>query len=293
MQVLQMSGTGGLEVVDCPACGPGVSSVEWMDDGKPTRYVRCGKCGTVRASPRTPRAERMAQLSTTFGLDADARSLEVIRRPALRREAEVIKTLKAGGRLLDIGCSTGALFEFFDQPEWQNYGVELSPSAADYAMATHAAQVHIGTLQEAPLTGIRFDVVTMIDMFYYVDDPRAELEAVRRTIHPDGLLCVEIPGESYTLLRSCGLVCWMLDHRWTRLHTDSSYLYWYSHGALENLMIASGFKVLHWEVIPSPTKSGLLQQMGDTYGKAMTRVTRRWPTLLDWTTKYLCVAQAD
>lgn len=118
-----------IEYVNCPVCETD-NHVVWMDDGKPTRYVRCRTCRTVYASPRASRIVRDAWLDTTFGLSPQVLELTVARCPALMREAAIIQRIKDKGRMLDVGCSTGAFFEYFNKTNWERYGVELSPCSS-------------------------------------------------------------------------------------------------------------------------------------------------------------------
>ncbi len=280
-----------LEVVDCPVCGPAQQRV-WMDDGKPTRYVRCLGCGTVYASPRSSHAARYAWLDQTFGLGANAVANAMGRRPALAQEGALIRSYVGEGCLLDIGCDLGDLFEGFAGPAWQRYGVEVSPSAARHAARTCAAQVFTGTVEEAAFPAAFFDVVTLIDMLYYVDDPRAELQEVARILKPGGLVAIEITGQSYQLRRSRGLLCWLLDHRWTRLDTDSSYLFWFGPEGLRRLLLACGFEVVADHVIGSPVSSSSWRNHLAAGYRALisgaSRVSRRW---LSWAPKHLVLAQ--
>ena len=281
----------GLEVVDCPVCGPAPSTV-WMDEGKPTRYVRCRTCGTVYASPRASHAVRYAWLDQTFGLGANAVANAMGRRPALAQEAALIQNHVREGRMLDIGCDLGDLFEWFAGPAWQRYGVEISPSAARYAAETFAAQVFTGTVHEAAFPNASFDVVTMIDMLYYVEDPRADLQEVARILKPGGLVAIEITGQSYQLRRSRGLLCWLLDHRWTRLYTDSSYLFWFGPEGLQRLLQVCGFEIVADHVIGSPVSSrSWRNHLAAGYCgliSGASRLSRRW---LGWAPKHLVLAR--
>ena len=283
------STTNDIEHVNCPVCDTD-DHVVWMEDGKPTRYVRCRTCQTVYASPRASKAVRYSWLNTTFGLSPQVLELTETRRPALKREAGIIQTIKDKGRLLDVGCSTGAFFEYFDKRNWERYGVELSPSAAAYASKKIGAQVHTGTLKSANYPDGYFNLVTMIDMFYYQDEPRSEIQEVARVLHPDGVLAIEISGQEYMLSRSRGILCFLLEGRWTRLNTDSAYLYWYSPQSLEKLLNIFGLQIIDWQVIESPERIGISGWVSSRYGWFMRGVTRRWPYFLTWAPKYLCLA---
>ena len=281
-----------IEYVNCPVCETD-DHVVWMEDGKPTRYVRCRTCRTVYASPRLAFAKRFDWLNKTFALGPNALTNAANRKPTLVQEAEFIQRFISRGRILDIGCDLGDFFQQFHGPEWQRFGVELSPSAAAYANKTYNAQVFTGTVHQATFPDAFFDLVTMIDMLYYVDDPRADLKEVSRIIKPGGLLAIELAGQAYQLLRSRGVLCWFLDHRWTRLHTDSSYLYWFNTDGLKKLLGDCGFKVTVAHVVGSPTSSSLIRNyMARTYRtfiNVVTHMSHWWLTLAP---KYLLLAQS-
>ena len=99
----------GLEHVDCPICGPADRST-WLDDGQATRYVRCRTCGTVYASPRTPRAIRYSWLDHSFSASDDAFRNAAKRHPVLAAEADIINRHITGGAMLDVGCDLGDFF---------------------------------------------------------------------------------------------------------------------------------------------------------------------------------------
>jgi SAM-dependent methyltransferase len=288
-----VSTTNDIEHVNCPVCDTD-DHVVWMEDGKPTRYVRCRTCRTVYASPRASKAVRYAWLDTTFGYGENALQNSKNRQPVLAQEASILQNYLNGGRLLDVGCDLGDFFKWFHNPQWQRFGVEISPSAAAYAGKTYSAQVFTGTLRESAFPNAFFDLVTMLDMLYYVDNPRADLEEVSRILKPGGLLAIELAGQTYQLLRSRGLLCLLLDHRWTRLHTDSSYLYWFNPEGLKKLLKNCGFKVIDVNVVGSPTSPSLIRNyIADVYQAIITitaRMSIRWLTCGP---KYFLLAQSN
>lgn len=282
-----------LEHVDCPVCGPSRTRV-WLEDGKPTRYVRCLTCGTVYASPRSSRAQRFAWLDDNFSLCSDIFDLTKTRLPALQLEAGFIKGHVRQGRILDVGCSIGAFFDFFPASQWKRYGVELSPSAAEYAAKTYAAQVTVGSLKDAYYPDIYFDLVTLIDTLYYVDDPFSELSEMHRILRPGGWLGIEIAGQAYMLKRNYGLIPWLIDRRWSRAGTDSSYINWFAPAGLEKLLNKIGYKVEAWYVVPSPIRKNRVANFFiDSYFGLMDTLSKVSNTWLSWAPKYLCLASAQ
>jgi SAM-dependent methyltransferase len=184
------------------------------------------------------------------------------------------------------------LFEWFCSPAWERYGVEVSPSAAAHAAQTYQAQVFSGTVTEAKYPAAYFDLVTMIDMLYYVDDPAQDLREVAQILKPNGLLAIELTGQAYQLTRSRGLLSLALDRRWTRLHTDSAYLYWFSPAGLEKLLTQSGFEVIDWQIISSPRRANRITgHISALYFRTMEWTAQRMRRALTWAPKYLCIAR--
>ena len=280
-----------VEYVDCPICDS-ASNVVWLDDGKLTRYVRCTGCGTVYASPRASRQSRYAWLDEAFSLSSDVFALMAPRRPALEREARFIQQYIKGGRMLDVGCSIGTFFEFFPPPQWERYGVELSPSAAAYAAETYSSHVHAGNLASAQYSDGYFDLASVIDTLYYLDDPVAELREIRRVLKPDGLLAIEIPEQAYILHRNYGLLPLIIDRRWSRAGSNSSYIFWFSPSGLSRLLAKCGFQPIAWHAVPSPRHSNrLVNAVSDAYLATLNVLIRLSPKALTWSPKYLCLAK--
>lgn len=279
-----------LERVDCPICGPSQTRA-WLNDGKPTRYVICNTCRTVYASPRYIQTMRHTQTREAWAHTDDMLSVEYTRRPALQLEAELIQKYVHSGRMLDIGCSAGDFFDFFSNTEWERYGVELSPSTAASTAKRHSIPVTAGTLQDAHFASSFFDLVSMIDMFYYADDPLTDLIEAKRILKPGGVLAIEIAGQSYMFARSRGLIALLLDKTWCRLSSDS-HLYWFTPLGLSELLYKAGFQLFAWHVTPSPRHGNILIDLltGLHYSvlRSLSKISFR---SLTWAPKYLFLAR--
>ncbi len=263
-----------------------------MDDGKTTRYVKCDDCGTVYASPRASYAERYAWLVRTFGLGDNALQNAEARQQNLSQEALLIQQHVTEGRLLDVGCDLGHLFHWFPSPNWDRYGVEVSPSAAKYASKNYIANVFTGTLQQATFLDSYFDIVTLLDTLYYLDNPQSELREIHRILKPGGKLAIEISGQAYQLLRSRGIICWLLEKQWTRISTDSSYINWITPIGMKRLLSSCGFQVCSSYIIGSPTsKSHWRNILSALHLRISLTLSKLSYKTLTWAPKYLVVAK--
>jgi hypothetical protein len=85
----------------------------------------------------------------------------------------------------------------------------------------------------------------------------------------------------------------LIDGRWSRLHSDSSYLYWFTPEALQTLLARSGFDVVERHVVPGPSTSSAWRHrlaMAYTAGvRLMSCVSSR---ALTFAPKYVLLARA-
>jgi len=180
------------EQVNCAICHRNDTEVLIRGKGA-AQIVKCRHDGLVYVNPR-PKASEIREAHKQFVRHDNLQLFDRYRRNMLRREAEVVKSIKAGGSLLDIGCATGTFFENFDSGQWRRYGVDTSYVGVEIARRKYRAEVFCGTLAEAGFPKASFDVVSMLDALYYSPDPASELLEIRRILKDDGLLVLEIPG---------------------------------------------------------------------------------------------------
>ncbi|MDI6854252.1 MAG: class I SAM-dependent methyltransferase [Deltaproteobacteria bacterium] len=114
------------------------------------------------------------------------------RRAALDQSILWLKA-KPGGRLLDVGCGSGALLETFRSLDWRVEGVEVDPKAAEQARSK-GLTVRLGTLDEQQYPPDFFDGITLSHVIEHVHDPIGLLRECRRILRPGGLLVATTPN---------------------------------------------------------------------------------------------------
>jgi len=234
------------ECVPCAICGQQNAELLMKGSG-PACVVRCRNDGLLYQSPR-PKAAIIREKLKTFVRPDNLELFSGYRRAMLRREARAIQQLKPGGSLLDIGCATGTLFEFFQGSGWRLHGVDTSQTGVELAARQYRAEVFCGTLQEARYPCRSFDVVSILDTLFYDPQPDRELLDIRRLLKDDGLLALEIPGHTYRMMRERGPLCWLLNRRWVRGFANSGHLYFFSPHTIRLLLANAGFHVVR--VVP-------------------------------------------
>lgn len=279
------------EIVHCPVCGP-TDFLIWQTSDSPARYLRCRACRTVYASPRSIYQKRNAWLDRCFGVGESAINNSQSRLPVLALEAAKIQSIASQGCVLDVGCDLGHFLGFFDLNHWERFGVELVPSAAAFAEREFHAKVFAGTIHDAKFPTHQFDLVTLIDVIFYLDNPRADLLEIRRVLGPEGLFVIETSGQFYQLSRSRGLACFLIEGKWNRIDPAGAYILWLSPKGLEKILEQSGFRVTGYEPVPgAPQNHWALRVIEKKYFQVIKFLIFWFPSLLTLAPKFLMYAQ--
>ncbi|MDX8412174.1 MAG: class I SAM-dependent methyltransferase [Mariprofundaceae bacterium] len=177
---LQSSGIVLLEGVlrRCPGCGQLLSSCDSRRFGDSMREF-----DAVEGTLPTGRAEKRYQQRVGKVLEDAAGTLG-------RRPDDL--------RLLDVGCSSGALLRVARGLGYTVNWVEPAKQAAATARAD-GFEVYPGLLQEAHFASNSYDLVTLFEVIEHLTDPISVINEIHRILQPGGLLLIGTGnGESWT-----------------------------------------------------------------------------------------------
>lgn len=260
---------GAVSTPLCIACGSLKTEVFWEDSRRTIR--RCASCSLLFRFPQ-PNAEELHDefqfkyFSRNGESTPDRLELEFEswRRPVLSQITNKIRTVKPAGKLLDVGCASGEIFEYFRDGNWELCGIEPSQAAFEKAQARFGKNSRIrllkGYLCDLDL-GSSWDVVTVLESLFYMPDPRRELAYISRLLKKDGLLVVATPGYQYQRIRQTGTLSRVLSGSWCSL--TPSHLFYFSPKAIASLLANAGFRII--ETVPLGSS---------TYGNWMARALR-------------------
>ena len=192
-----MSGASAvsLEHVDCLVCGSGTSR-EWATEHGYTAR-KCADCGLVFVSPRPTlasidEAARTGMHATDDGEVSVTDRFKGIRVVLRRRLVRQLWPELAGGgpiRWLDVGAGHGELLLALQgvlPPASTLVGVE--PNRAKAASMRSRGVTAVGSLGEVEGS---FDVVSMMNVYSHLPDPREFLASLREVLEPGGRLILE------------------------------------------------------------------------------------------------------
>lgn len=97
-------------------------------------------------------------------------------------------------KVLDIGCAYGFFLDFMRNRGYIPYGVDISPSAVEFARnKLNLEKVFLGKLEDIKFEDEFFDIITLYHILEHVVDPRKLLEEVYRILKKEGLIIIQIP----------------------------------------------------------------------------------------------------
>jgi len=138
--------------------------------------------------------------------------------------------LRAGARLLDVGCGTGRCLEAIGRiADVRAFGFDFSPHAAAWWSDHRRDRRCLGSANEIPFAAESFDAVVTVDVVYCREvDPPAAVAQIASVLRPGGRLVIIVPA--YEWLRSSHDDAVHGVHRFTR-------------GTLRRLLEAAGLEV--------------------------------------------------
>jgi SAM-dependent methyltransferase len=141
---------------------------------------------------------------------------------------------RPGGRLLDVGCGSGAFVRTMAELGWRAEGIDPDPAAVASARAAGLA-VTAGTLEAIDDSehGGAYDAITFSHVIEHLHDPAADLERARRLLRPGGMLWIATPN-----LESLGHRRFGRD--WAGLDPPR-HLVLFTRASLERLLRGAGF----------------------------------------------------
>ena len=219
------------------------------------RVVRCRSCGLMRTDPR-PTPETMGfYYADDYRPHHDTRVddpdetggrspgwAKRLSRVLVRLNTRRIPRMRPG-RLLEIGCGSGAFLHKMAALGWEVEGVELSPKAAAAARAL-GYRVFAGAVEKAPDPGKPYDLVVGWMVLEHLHDPVASLQKLRRWTNPEGWLAVSMPNAGAVEFRAFG-------DAWYALQLPT-HLFHYTPRTLARVLELGGWKmerVFHQRVL--------------------------------------------
>jgi 2-polyprenyl-3-methyl-5-hydroxy-6-metoxy-1,4-benzoquinol methylase len=219
-RVWEVRDAAEVDVPPCPACDHVRARPRFGIEGLEERVVVCARCGLGRLHPLPDEARiRAFYPADYYGhqgqkfFPAVERLLRVVGARHLRF---LLRDLRPGARVLDLGCGRGVLLRGLADAGLEVHGVELSEDAV--RGVDPRAHIRIApTLTDARYEAGTFDRIIVWHVLEHLRDPRATLAEARRILRPGGEVVVAVPNFSSLQARWAGAAWFHLDlprHLW-------------------------------------------------------------------------------
>jgi len=140
--------------------------------------------------------------------------------------------LPRGGRVLDIGASTGAFLSIFKEEGWEVLGVDPSRSSAGEIKIIHEH------FEKTDLPKNYFDLVILNHTLEHMDNPMFVLKKVYKVLKKNGILFVDVPNAG-------GLGAKILGRYWP-YRLPKEHKHQFTGESLSKIFGKAGFKVIHF-----------------------------------------------
>lgn len=189
----------------CPVCG----SVEFIDflelkdfflTKETFNLQKCGSCGFVFTNPIPEKELLPRYYDSPDYLSHHSHSMSIInlvyqglRQINIKRKFSLVSKFVPKGALLDIGCGTGELLNYFHHQKWEVSGIEPSESARKFAIEKYGLKIE----DESGLNNFQensFDVITMWHVLEHVSDLNGRISEVYKLLKNSGYLFIALPN---------------------------------------------------------------------------------------------------
>ncbi len=179
----------------CPVCG--------RDDAREhlqkrdLKLVRCRHCSMVYVNPVPADFATGSYYDQTADYYLSPAKLESdYSEVRFQRELALFRRHCQSGKVLDVGCSTGAflyqLGKRFPQ-SYELFGTDVSGAPLDYAESRGASVIR-GDILEQDFGSSTFDAVTFWAVIEHLLSPKQFLEKARSILAPNGVCFVLVPN---------------------------------------------------------------------------------------------------
>jgi SAM-dependent methyltransferase len=168
-------------------------------------HGKCVSCGSIVAMDMRMTEDNHLLNAYTEGNYVNEK-LNFIKHISFYKKIEsLINPSKAQLSICDVGCNSGSFLEMLEKG-WKKFGVELN-HAAIKAIDKKEIEVHQGVLSNSDFPKQSIDILTYLDVFEHLQNPRQEIENAKNFLSPSGKIVI-LTGNSTSLTAKLAGATW-------------------------------------------------------------------------------------
>jgi len=113
--------------------------------------------------------------------------------------AKILRFVKKGSRILDIGCGTGQVANYLSKRSYNVTGIDLSPLFIKEAKKQGQAEFRVMDSTSLKFKDASFDAVISAETLEHIPNPAKALSEMTRVLRPKGLIILRFPNKQSKL----------------------------------------------------------------------------------------------
>ena len=191
----------------CPVCGSFeiklfMKTKDYFLTKEDFSLLKCDQCGYLSTDPVPTENVLPKYYNSNQYLSHTAakkgvlnRIYEVLRTINIKRKYTLIKSYKPIGSILDIGCGTGELLNYFSSHHWSTKGIEPNREAREFAQNSYHLDVDVEP-QLSNFSPESYDVISMWHVLEHVPDINQRIIQIIKLLKRDGIIIVALPNNN-------------------------------------------------------------------------------------------------
>ncbi|MEL7146540.1 MAG: class I SAM-dependent methyltransferase [Bacteroidota bacterium] len=161
--------------------------------------VQCDKCELLYTNPRPEETNLSKYYQSTDYISHANKGTNLInilykmaRLYTVRNKYQIISEYQPKGKVLDYGCGTGHLLNYFKNKGWQTTGVEPDDTARNIAESENQLTVY-PDIQKIP-KGEQYDVIMLWHVMEHIADLKKVARKLTRHLTDNGTMIIAVPN---------------------------------------------------------------------------------------------------
>ena len=158
-----------------------------------------------------------------------------IKKYNLNLKRDLVEKFHTNGRIIDIGCGTGAFLGQFDKSRWERLGFEPDSEARAIAKNSHGIEADDLSVLDN-LKDTKAEVITLWHVLEHVSTINDRLAKIKSLLKDDGILVIAVPMSNSYDADYYG--------KYWAAYDVPRHLYHFTKETLEQLLSKHGFKLV-------------------------------------------------